>query len=171
MFPLMTLIEDPAIREYLRRMVQDDGLKILEAMPLGEITDEKLAEKSGANLYLVRKTLYTLYEKRLAEYRRERNDENGWLTYLWKMNWRDLEAHLGTEVDRLRRSLETRITFETENTFYLCAGDGARLMFDAASQAGFLCPQCGAPLQQQDNSPLVQAMEKRLGSLGGAPTH
>lgn len=165
----MTALRDPALREYLHRMVQDDGIRILEAMPEGEITDDKLAEKSGVNLYLVRKTLYTLYEKRLAEYRRERNDENGWLTYLWKLNWKDLEAHLAGEVDRLRRSLHTRLTFESDNTFYTCPGDGVRLLFDAASQSGFQCPQCGSPLQQQDNSPLVQAMEKRLTSLGGPP--
>ena len=44
-----------------------------------------LPPQTGINLNSVRHTLYTLYEKRLAEYHRIKNNETGWLTYLWQL--------------------------------------------------------------------------------------
>ena len=34
------------VREFLRKLVGDEGLKILEAVPEGEVTDEELAKLS-----------------------------------------------------------------------------------------------------------------------------
>ncbi|MEM3085656.1 MAG: transcription factor [Halobacteria archaeon] len=159
-------LQDPALVEYLRRTVQPDGVRVLNSLAgAGEGTDEKISELSGVNLYMVRKILYVLYEMRLTEYRRQRNEENGWLTYHWAVNWREMEAHLAREVRKLARSLRTRLEHERDNLFYSCPQEGSRLLFDAASEAQFRCPSCGATLQAVDNRPLVSAMEARLDEL------
>ena len=81
MDPTEDTLNDPAIRAYLHRLVGDEGLNLLERFPKeGEHSDEDLAAKTGINLNSVRHTLYTLYEKRLAEYHRIKNNETGWLT-------------------------------------------------------------------------------------------
>jgi hypothetical protein len=73
-------------RVLIATSVGEEGLDLLERFPEeGEYSDEDLAEKTGINLNSVRHTLYTLYEKRLAEYRRLKNTETGWLTYLWTL--------------------------------------------------------------------------------------
>ncbi len=159
-------LQDPALVEYLRRTVQPDGVRVLNALAAaGEGTDEKIAESSGVNLYLVRKILYLLYEMRLTEYRRQRNEENGWLTYHWSVNWREVEAHLAREVKKLARSLSVRLEHERENLFYACPQEGSRHLFGAASESQFKCPQCGATLQAVDNQARVVAMESRLEAL------
>ena len=61
------------VREFLRKLVGDEGLKILEAVPEGEVTDEELAKRTDVKLTEVRKVLYTLYEFRIAEYRTEKD--------------------------------------------------------------------------------------------------
>ena len=86
MDPIDDLLNDPAIRAYLHRLVKDEGLNLIERFPReGEYSDEDLAARTGINLNTVRHTLYTLYEKRLAEYHRIKNNETGWLTYLWQL--------------------------------------------------------------------------------------
>ncbi|HJJ50959.1 MAG TPA: transcription factor, partial [Methanocorpusculum sp.] len=53
-----------------------------EELISAERSDEEIAELTEINLNSVRHTLYNLYEHRLAEYRRIKNNETGWLTYL-----------------------------------------------------------------------------------------
>jgi transcription initiation factor TFIIE subunit alpha len=67
------VLDNPAVRAYLIRMVGEEGLTLLENFDRKvEKTDEELAEETGINLNAVRNTLYTLYGKRLAQYRREK---------------------------------------------------------------------------------------------------
>ena len=68
------------VREYFRKMIGEEGMKIMENVPEGEITDEEIARLSDTKLTAVRKVLYTLYENRIAEYRTERDDTSGWRT-------------------------------------------------------------------------------------------
>jgi transcription initiation factor TFIIE subunit alpha len=165
----MNPLEEPALKEYLRKLVTDEGLKVIEAIPPdGEITDEKLAEVSGINLYVVRKTLYNLYEKHVTEYRRERNDENGWLTYFWKLNFKDMDITIRSEMEKLSRNLKQRLNFELNNTFYECDKDKKRFLFDSATKNGFKCSICGSKLRAVDNSELIQAIERRIELLRGS---
>ena len=94
------LLSNIAIRAYLLRIIGDEGLDLLSKYPdNNEYSDEELAAKTGINLNSVRHTLYTLYEKRLAEYRRIKNNETGWLTYLWQLR-------MDTIYDSIRGDLE-----------------------------------------------------------------
>ena len=55
-------LNDKVIRGYLRSLVGDDGLKMIEQMPEGNVTDEEIAAKTGVLLNTVRRTLFILYE-------------------------------------------------------------------------------------------------------------
>ena len=67
------VLDNPAVRTYLVRMVGEEGLALLEKFDRElEKTDEELAAETEINLKSVRNTLYTLYGKRLAQYRRDR---------------------------------------------------------------------------------------------------
>ena len=92
---------------------------MLDEVPDREVTDEKVAEISGINLNLVRKTLYILYENHLAIYRRERDKDSGWLTYLWKLDLDNAEHMLRNETRKLIKKLERRLDFENQE-FYVC---------------------------------------------------
>ncbi len=86
MVTVQELLEEPAIVAYLQRMIGDEGMALVTRFPEGkEYSDEELAELTEINLNSVRNTLYTLYEHRLAKYRRIKNNETGWLTYLWHL--------------------------------------------------------------------------------------
>ena len=114
------LLDDPAIRAYLHRLVGDEGLDLIERFPEeGEHSDEDLAAKTGINLNSVRHTLYTLYERRLAEYHRIKNNETGWLTYLWQLRLDNIYTAIREDMSTVLEKLEKRERYEEENDFYI----------------------------------------------------
>ena len=113
------MVSDVAVRGYLKNLVGDDGLEMIERASINELTDEKIAEETGSNLNTVRRTLYILYENRLANYRRERDKDSGWLTYLWKVDLSDISRNMDEEAQKLIRKLDTRLDFEGKSVVTL----------------------------------------------------
>ncbi|HZD42829.1 MAG TPA: transcription factor [Methanomicrobiales archaeon] len=159
------ILEEPAIRIYLLRLIGEDGLELLRRFPQDkEYSDEELAEKTGINLNTVRHTLYTLYEKRLAEYRRIKNAETGWLTYLWSLNLDRIYDTIREDMRLILEKLEARERFEEENDFFMCP-DCGRFTFNEVSDLGFICPRCGQEVEHFENEMLLRALKKRTTAI------
>lgn len=164
----MVDLDDKVIRGYLRSLVGEDGLKMIEQMPEGDVTDEEIATKTGVLLNTVRRTLFILYENKFAIVVRERDSNSGWLTYLWHLDFSDIEHQLMREKKKLLRNLKTRLEFEENNVFYVCPQSCVRLLFDEATETEFLCPMCGEDLTFYDNSLFVGALKKRVEALSSS---
>ena len=161
----LAVIEEVIHRAYLNKLVGEEGLRIVECIPEEEITDERLAELTGISLNTVRRTLYLLYEHRLAIYRRKRDPDSGWLTYLWQLCPENFDKALQSEAKRLLRKLEERLAYEKENIFYACTEGCARFIFDEASDANFVCPFCQGSLEYMENAKVVEAIERQITDL------
>jgi transcription initiation factor TFIIE subunit alpha len=161
----VTIIDEVIHRAYLNKLVGEDGLRIVESIPGEEITDERLAELTGISLNTVRRTLYLLYEHRLAIYRRKRDPDSGWLTYLWQLCPENFDKALESEAKRLLVKLEERLSYERENIFYACTEGCARFVFDDASEANFICPFCQGNLEFMENAKVVETIESQIGGL------
>jgi transcription initiation factor TFIIE subunit alpha len=159
------LLEDPVIQKYLHELVGPKGMPVAAAPPDGEVTDEELAEELGLELNDVRRALFILYENDLASYRRLRDEDSGWLTYLWTFEYGNIPEQLEEEMYRLLGALETRREYEQQNEFYLCENCGIRFEFGEAMDVGFECPQCGSALEAMENTRLVQSMNERIETL------
>jgi len=167
----VSVLTNKATRGYIYKLVGKEGIgiveKMLEKVPDKEVTDEKIAEISGINLNLVRKTLYILYENHLALYRRERDKDSGWLTYLWKLDLDNAGNMLKNETRKLIKKLERRLEFEN-NEFYICSEEPPhRLLFDYAMDSNFTCPVDGSPMAYYDNSEEKMALQDRIDRLKG----
>ena len=159
------LLEDPVIQKYLHELVGPKGMPVAAAPPDGEVTDEELAEELDLELNDVRRALFILYENDLASYRRLRDEDSGWLTYLWTFNYDSIPENLEEEMYRLHDALVERRQYERDNEFYLCEVDSIRFEFGEAMDFGFQCPQCGSPLESLENDRLVEAMNRRIEEL------
>jgi len=159
------LLEDPVIQKYLHELVGPKGMPVAAAPPDGEVTDEELAEELGLELNDVRRALFILYENDLATYRRLRDEDSGWLTYLWTFQYDKIPEKLESEMARLLDALESRRQYERDNEFYLCEVCGIRFEFGEAMEFGFECPECGSPVDAMENTALVEAMDDRIASL------
>jgi transcription initiation factor TFIIE subunit alpha len=159
------LLEDPVIQKYLHELVGPTGMPVAAAPPDGEVTDEELAEELGMELNDVRRALFILYENDLASYRRLRDEDSGWLTYLWTFEYENIPERLEEEMYRLLEALDERQDYERDHEFYLCEQCSIRFEFGEAMDFGFQCPNCGAELSSMGNDRLVEAMEQRIERL------
>ncbi len=159
------LLEDPVIQKYLNVLVGPKGMPVAAAPPDGEVTDEELAERLGLELNDVRRALFILYENDLASYRRVRDEDSGWLTYLWTFEYEHIPGNLHEEMERLLRALEQRREYERDNEFYLCPDCSIRFEFGEAMDLGFQCPECGGDLDAMGNDELIGAIDERIESL------
>jgi transcription initiation factor TFIIE subunit alpha len=159
------LLEDPVIQKYLHELVGPTGMPVAAAPPDGEVTDEELADELGLELNDVRRALFILYENDLASYRRLRDEDSGWLTYLWTFEYEKIPEQLEEEMHRLLEAVAKRREYERDNEFYLCEQCGIRFEFGEAMDFGFECPQCGNQVEAMENTRLVEAMEQRLRAL------
>jgi len=158
------LLEDPVVQTYLHELVGPRGMPVAAAPPDGEVTDEELAEDLDLELNDVRRALFILYENDLATYRRLRDEDSGWLTYLWTFEYENIPEALEEEMYKLLRALEQRREYERDNEFYLCEGEGVRYEFSEAMDFGFECPD-GSPMEPMENDHLIEAIDRRLTEL------
>jgi transcription initiation factor TFIIE subunit alpha len=157
------VLEQPAVKAYLLRLIGEEGMALLEKFPEeGEWSDEQLAAQTGINLNTVRHTLYTLYEKRLAEYRRIKNNETGWLTYLWHLRIDSIYEVIREDLEDILGKLKIREKFEEENDFYNCKSCGVTVTFNQAFDVSFVCPACDLQMEHYDNEMLLRALKKRI---------
>jgi transcription initiation factor TFIIE subunit alpha len=155
-------LTDPVIKGYLINLVGEEGYKVVANMPEGEVTDEKIAQATGVLLNIVRRTLFILYENRLANYRRERDTDSGWLTYLWKLDLSNLNRQLDIEAKKLLKNLKTKLDFEEDKVFYLCEKQDGRFLFEVAAELEFKCPLCGGDLIYQENESVIHGLKQRI---------
>jgi len=158
-------LTDPVVKGYLINLVGTEGYKVVRNMPKGEVTDEQIAEETGVLLNIVRRTLFILYENRLAVYRRERDTDSGWLTYLWKLDLSNLESQLELEAKKLLKNLKAKLEFEQDRVFYACDKQDVRVLFEQAAELEFKCPVCEGALEYQDNEPVIKALKLRIAEL------
>ncbi len=156
---------DPVIRGYFINLVGEEGFKVVEKMPENEVTDEKIAEVTGVLLNIVRRTLFILYENRLAVYRRVRDTDSGWLTYLWRLDLSNLDNQLELESKKVLKNLKSKLEFEEGKVFYTCKNQCSRFLFETAADLEFICPICAEDLEFQDNESLINALKKRIVKL------
>lgn len=151
---------NPVVKEYFRKMIGDEGLKMMENVPEGEITDEEIARLSDAKLTSVRKVLYTLYENRIAEYRTERDDNSGWITYLWSFNRDNVKKIMEEEAEGGLKDLRSKLEYERKGVFYQCKCQ--RILFEEAIGKGFWCEECESNFEHFDNGDLIKELEERI---------
>ena len=166
MVSITELLNDPAINAYMLRLIGVEGIALLKRFPDGgEHSDEELSEMTEINLNTVRHTLYTLYEKRLAAYRRLKNPETGWLTYLWHLRLERIYDVIEDDIRDVLEKLDARLTYEEKNDFYICKNCGVIYTFTEVADWNFECPNCEEMVEHFDNELIASALRKRVNKI------
>ena len=155
----------PVVEGYLTKLVGKEGFRILEQAPDYEIVDEQLAERSGVDINTVRRTLFILYENHFATYRRERDNDSGWLTYYWQIDFSNVGDILNAELNKFHDILEKRLKHEQNNMFYACVNKCGRYDFDFATDYEFICPVCAMQLVFDDNTHIIEQLSTRISEM------
>ncbi|MFX1256439.1 MAG: transcription factor [Promethearchaeota archaeon] len=115
-------------------------------------------------LNTVRKTLYKLYSEKLAQFRRIRDKSTGWFIYYWWHEFDFLEEIILKKKKIVQRKLRDRLQFEENNYFFVCkkCQSNIKNKFDEAFDLNFRCPDCGGPLEAQDNQKIIQFLKQMV---------
>ena len=146
-------ITDEDITENIKERIEGKGLDF-------EPEDSEILK-----LNTVRKTLYKLYSEKLAQFRRIRDKSTGWFIYYWWAEFDLLEPILLEKKQTLMRKLRDRLQYEEENYFFICKGCGSsniKYRFDEAFELNFRCPECGSPLEAQENQQLIDFLKEKI---------
>lgn len=145
----------------IRDTVEKTIIPIIQSLIDGIETDEKIAEKTGIKLNIVRKILYKLYDLKIANYKRSKNPETQWFTYSWKFDEDELINRIKQDCERKSSELNEKLENEKNNIFFVCPYGHVRYNFDQASDEDFFCP-CGEELEFQDNTEIIKNLEKQI---------
>ncbi|HJJ41903.1 MAG TPA: transcription factor [Methanocorpusculum sp.] len=159
---LKTKSEDPELKDTEREKYKNELELDKDVLINSERSDEDIAEITELNLNSVRHTLYNLYEHRLAEYRRIKNNETGWLTYLWVLKLGNIDSVLKSEMETATSKLSARLNYDESNDFYQCKNCGYMMTFVDAMPVNFICPQCGEMLVHFDDELIIAALRRRV---------
>lgn len=113
----------------------------------------------------VRKTLYKLYSEKLAKFRRIRDKSTGWFIYYWWHEFDLLEEILIEKKKLVDNKLRERLDFEEKNYFFFCKtcqNINIKYNFDEAFELNFKCPDCGSPLEAQDNQKIIEFLKNKI---------
>jgi transcription initiation factor TFIIE subunit alpha len=161
--------KDKAKLAYLEKMVGPLGLEMIKRLPNNGLTDQQIAQETGSELNIVRRTLFTLYEHHLASYVLERDKETGWMLYRWNVDFADIERRLADDAQKLLSTLERWLDGELNTIYYTCDNHCSRFTFDMASGNAcgyeFVCPVCKENLYYDDTSELVDTMQGKINEL------
>ena len=148
------------IVEDIKNTVEKTIIPIIQSLIDGIETDEKIAEKTGIKLNIVRKILYKLYDLKIANYKRSKNPETQWFTYSWKFDEEELINKIKRDCEEKKSNLNEKLEEERNNIFFVCPLGHVRYNFDEASDEDFFCP-CGEEVELQDNAPIIEKIESQ----------
>lgn len=146
-------ITDEDITENIKERIEGTGI------------DYEPETEEILKLNTVRKTLYKLYSEKLAQFRRIRDKSTGWFIYYWWHEFDFLEDILLEKKKLVQRKLRDRLQFEEKNYFFLCKNCNKiniKYKFDEAFELNFRCPDCGSPLEAQDNQNIINLLKEKI---------
>jgi len=146
-------ITDEDITENIKERIEGTGI------------DYEPETEEILKLNTVRKTLYKLYSAKLAQFRRIRDKSTGWFIYYWWHEFDFLEEILLEKKKLIQMKLRDRLQFEEKNYFFLCENCNQiniKYKFEEAFELNFRCPDCGSPLEAQDNQSIINLLKEKI---------
>ena len=161
----MNVQVEELINELIERVAGEVGIIIYSLRLKREFTDDQLALELGIEINEIRRALFALYEIGLAEYKRKRDDETGWMEYFWKIHYDREKEILRRELEKAKKKLEEKIELESNTVHYVCPNMCVKVSYDEAMELNFTCPKCGSMLDYLDCSTAIEHTQEEIKKL------
>jgi len=132
-----------------------------------ELTDEQIAARLGIRLNDIRRILYQLYETRLADCRRVRDEKTGWYVFFWHMVPDRINNAIIKKKKAVLNILKERLNYEESHIFFKCNNPNcARIPWEIATESGFRCPICNNDqLESVSNQDIIEFLKDQISNL------
>ena len=158
-------ISKTLVKNVVRELIGEDGVKVTNLIYKEAIAEENIAKKMNQELKQTRNILYKLQKHNLVEFKRKRNEENGWYTYFWSFNSNrinDLSKKMkGGRLERLMHLLNV----EEKTQFFICENKCVRVDFDSLTEIEYTCPVCGGRMNHDDNKKKIKELKAKIKEL------
>lgn len=162
---MKALAQEDLIGELISRVAGEIGAILYSLGIKEEFTDDQLALELGIEINEIRKALFAMYELGLAEYRRRKDDETGWMEYYWKINYERARQVLKRELEKTKEKLLKKLEAERDAIYYICPNMCIKVSYDEAISMNFTCPNCGGGLQYLDSSAGIAKIEEEIENI------
>ncbi|MFH1592020.1 MAG: hypothetical protein ABIB47_01500 [Candidatus Woesearchaeota archaeon] len=157
------MIPDEILNPVIEDIAGEDVIPLVQLIK-GKInvSEFRMAEKLDITINRVRNMVYRLSSYDLVDSSRKKDKKKGWYVYSWTLNMpklRDLSVKL--KLDNIER-LEQRLRTEKANDFFRCPDKHIRASYTLAMEHNFKCPECGLNLEKEDNTKLIETINKTL---------
>nr|A6UR14.2 RecName: Full=Transcription factor E; Short=TFE; AltName: Full=TFIIE subunit alpha homolog; AltName: Full=Transcription initiation factor TFIIE [Methanococcus vannielii SB] len=159
------MLDNPLIQQVLFEVMEEDvvGFDVLNVLiDSNEVTDDEISRQLEVKLNNIRRILYKLYEARLVDYNREKDEETNWYTYTWKPSLEKLPALVVKKMKNILDELKKQLSTEENGMFFYCMGCELKFTFEDAMDMGFRCPQCGGVLHEYDNKKDMATIKEQI---------
>jgi len=159
------LLYNPLVTDYLKSNFGENSIKIIAAA-MEEMTDDAIAARCKLKVAEVRAVLNKLYNYRMAEYKRIKDRDTGWFSYLWKIDVSNILVIIKEQTAQRISELDTNLEkISTEFVYYCPQCSKTNLInFDLAADMMFRCPNCENKLLEKEGES-KEDYEKELKEL------
>lgn len=127
------------------------------------VPEENIGRELGLRSNEARKLLQALAEEGFISFRRTSSRERG--QHGWYVNYDNLEGVIIARLKRVLEKLKARLEYEDRLDIYFCPVDGSKYSIEEAMAYDFVCPKCGALLEEYDGSKAAEVLKKRIGQI------
>ena len=147
-------------------VVGEDSLPVISAMyGKKDVSELALARKYKGDINITRNVLYRMHNNNLVSFIKKKDKQKGWYVYYWTLNpQRVRELSIQVNEQKLN-ALKSRLQREKDQIYYACCNKCVRFDFDKATDFEFKCPECNLLLEEEDNSQIVEHIEKEMAKL------
>lgn len=110
-----------------------------------------------------RKLLQVLAEEGFISFRRTSSRERA--QHGWYVNYDNLEGVIIARLKRVLEKLKARLEYESRSDLFYCPREGIKYTVEEAMAYDFICPRCGALLEEYDGSRAVEILKKRISEI------
>lgn len=148
------------------KLTGPEGYAVLEYIAKnGETTDDDLSRVFKVKPNVIRQIIYSLDKHKLVVFRKDIDKKTNWVTFYWKINRDFFSTYVDFKRNSIIEKIRKRYEYERSQNFFVCPRKCKRYTFDEAMELDFKCATCGQVLSMEDNSRLVEFLEKKLATI------
>ncbi len=125
--------------------------------------DTDIADDLQVKVVTIRRLLNELHEYNLVAYKRTKNKDTGWYTYVWKIREDKSEDYVSEYFNLHLLNLRNNLENEKNNMWFNCSCSS--VTHDDALKHNFLCPVCGETYGEGNRSEKIAEIEMEITKL------